>query len=112
MADRLLVGPARAVRDRATGGAWDVGDVQFLGDPVTAVLRTGRDLRAWIWAFRAKLWRRVGMVPGGTPAPTFPPKPRMPAMIRILGRWPDWAIEPGGVPPAVGRTCGRIVPVR
>jgi hypothetical protein len=81
MSDRLFVGTRKGLFELGRGGrAWEVRSVNFLGDPVTSVLREpgGR-----IWAaldlghFGVKLW--VSEDDGGTwaerPAPAFPPKP-------------------------------------
>jgi len=102
MTDRLLVGTRKGlfeiVRRR---GTWEVGDVQFLGDPVTAVFARGKTAYAALdlGHFGAKLWRRVG---DGAwqelAAPAFPPKPEDASDDPhpwSLGR--IWAIEPGGV---------------
>ena len=62
MADRLHVGTRKGLFEFArANGAWEIVDVQFLGDPVSAVLA---DSDGSIWAaldlghFGAKLWRR------------------------------------------------------
>ena len=80
MADRVHVATRKGLFELARGrGVWEVGDVQFLGDPVSAVL-AGADGAVYaaldLGHFGAKLWRRN---PTGTwqelAAPVFPPKP-------------------------------------
>jgi photosystem II stability/assembly factor-like uncharacterized protein len=103
MAERLYIGTRKGLFEvaRRTGG-WDIVDVHFLGDPVSAVLCDGDKLYAALdlGHFGAKLWRRE---PSGSwrelPAPAFPPKPAdatddpHPWSLGTI-----WAIEPGGVP--------------
>ena len=103
MAERLYVGTRKGLFEvvRRTAG-WDITDVHFLGDPVSAVLADGDHLYAGLdlGHFGAKLWRREG----GTAwremsAPAFPPKPidatddPHPWSLGTI-----WAIEPGGLP--------------
>ena len=80
MTDRLYVATHKGLFEVARhGGAWDIADAHFLGDPLSAVLATSDGA---IYAaldlghFGAKLWRRD---PGESwrelPVPAFPPKP-------------------------------------
>ena len=80
MADRLHVATHKGLFELARGhGIWEVANVQFLGDPVSAVLA---DVDGAVYAaldlghFGAKLWRRN---PAGAwqelAPPAFPPKP-------------------------------------
>ena len=62
MANRLHVGTRKGLFELArSNGVWEIVDVQFLGDPVSAVLA---DPDGSVWAaldlghFGAKLWRR------------------------------------------------------
>jgi len=105
MSDRLHVGTRKGLFEltRRKNGLWDVASVDFLGDPVSAVLAepNGRVTAALdLGHFGAKLWRRD---PGATwrelPAPIFPPKPENAgddphpwSLVKI------WNLEPGGVP--------------
>ena len=63
MADRLHVATRKGLFELARGhGIWEVADVQFLGDPVSAVLA---EADGTVYAaldlghFGAKLWLRV-----------------------------------------------------
>lgn len=104
MSDRLYVGTRKGLFElQRRNGTWDIADVQFLGDPVTAVLPEfeGATLAALdLGHFGAKLWKRD--ITGAwkeVPAPAFPPKPE------DAGDDPHpwtldkiWGFEPGGVP--------------
>jgi len=102
MTDRLHVGTRKGLFEIVRrNGAWDIGDTQFLGDPVSAVLADGDTVHAALdlGHFGTKLWRRER---AGSwhelPAPAFPPKPDDAGDDPhpwSLGR--IWAIEPGGV---------------
>ena len=92
MAERLYVGTRKGLFELARrSGGWDIADVHFLGDPVSAVLaaRTTSVYAALdLGHFGAKLWRRDG-APGwrelagpGVSAETR----RTPATTRIRGR--------------------------
>jgi hypothetical protein len=80
MANRLHVGTRKGFFELArSNGVWEIVDVQFLGDPVSAVLA---DPDGSVWAaldlghFGAKLWRRDrGGVWREMAVPVFPPKP-------------------------------------
>ena len=103
MSDRLYVGTRKGLFEvTREGGGWNIADVHFLGDPVSAVLADGDTLYAALdlGHFGAKLWRREGFGPWRElPAPAFPPKPEdaaddpHPWTVGTI-----WAIEPGGVP--------------
>jgi hypothetical protein len=103
MAERLYVGTRKGLFEVARqGGRWDIVDVHFLGDPVSAVLEDGDNLYAGLdlGHFGAKLWRRERSGPWHElPAPAFPAKPEdaaddpHPWSLATI-----WAIEPGGVP--------------
>ncbi|MBX6324065.1 MAG: exo-alpha-sialidase, partial [Rhodospirillaceae bacterium] len=93
------------------GRAWDVVDMHFAGDPVSAVLAYDGVLLAALdlGHFGAKLWRREG---GGAwhevGVPAFPPKPEdadEDPHPWSLGK--IWVIEPGGVP---GRLWAGTMP--
>lgn len=113
MSDRLYVGTRKGLFElRRRNGAWEVADIQFLGDPVTAVLPEleGATLAALdLGHFGAKLWKRD--VTGAwkeQPCPAFPPKPEDAAddphpwaLDKI------WGLEPGGVP---GRIWAGTMP--
>lgn len=112
MTDRLLVGTRKGLFEiMRRRGTWEIGDVQFLGDPVTSVFARGNATYAALdlGHFGAKLWRRMGdgawqeLV-----APAFPPKPEDAGDDPhpwSLGR--IWAIEPGGV---AGRLWAGTMP--
>jgi len=112
MADRLHIGTRKGLFELARGkGGWEVVDVQFLGDPVSAVLAQGDTVHAALdlGHFGAKLWRRNG---GGdwreVPAPMFPAKPEEDGEDPhpwSLGK--IWVFEPGGVP---GRIWAGTMP--
>ena len=113
MADRVHVATRKGLFELARGrGVWEVGDVQFLGDPVSAVLATAEGT---VYAaldlghFGAKLWRRN---PTGTwqelAAPVFPPKPAEAGDDPhpwSLGK--IWVLEDGGV---AGRLWAGTMP--
>jgi len=103
MADRFHVATRKGLFELVREhGTWQVADVQFLGDPVSAVLA---DADGTVYAaldlghFGAKLWRRD---PAGMwhelAAPVFPPKPADATDDPhpwSLGK--IWVLEPGGV---------------
>jgi hypothetical protein len=103
MADTLFVSTRKGLFElRRRGGAWEVADAQFLGDPVSMVLAAdGYVLAALdLGHFGAKLWRRER---DGAwrelAAPAFPPKPddaEDDPHPWSLGK--IWAMEAGGVP--------------
>lgn len=79
MAIRLHVGTRKGLFELAPGnGGWDIVDVRFLGEPVSAVLANGGIVYAALdlGHFGAKLWRRDR---AGTwselSVPVYPPKP-------------------------------------
>ena len=102
MSDRLYVGTRKGLFElQRRNGAWDVTDVQFLGDPVSAVLAHDGMVHAGLdlGHFGAKYWRRDA---GGKwhefPAPAFPPNPENiedDPHPWTLGR--VWSFVPGGV---------------
>ena len=113
MADRVHVATRKGLFELARGrGVWEVGDVQFLGDPVSAVL-AGADGAVYaaldLGHFGAKLWRRDS---AGTwqelAAPVFPPKPAEAGDDPhpwSLGK--IWVLEDGGV---AGRLWAGTMP--
>ncbi|MCG8546625.1 MAG: glycoside hydrolase, partial [Alphaproteobacteria bacterium] len=102
MSDRLYVGTRKGLFElQRRRGAWDIIDVQFLGDPVSAVLAHDGMVHAGLdlGHFGAKYWRRDK---GGQwkefPTPAFPPKPENiddDPHPWTLGR--IWNFVPGGV---------------
>jgi hypothetical protein len=113
MTDRLYVGTRKGLFElRRHNGAWEIADIQFLGDPVTAVLPEfeGATLAALdLGHFGAKLWKRD--ITGAwkeLPCPAFPPKPEdatddpHPWTLDKI-----WGFEPGGVP---GRIWAGTMP--
>jgi hypothetical protein len=113
MTERLHIGTHKGLFELARhNGVWDIADVQFLGDPVSAVLGVTDGI---VYAaldlghFGAKLWRRDR---SGNwrelPVPAFPPKPDDAGDDPhpwSLGK--IWALEPGGVP---GRVWAGTMP--
>src|SRR5437764_14613142 len=113
MGNRLHVGTRKGLFELArSNGVWEITDVRFLGDPVSAVLA---DAEGSVWAaldlghFGAKLWRRDR---AGTwremAVPTFPPKPEDAGDDPhpwSLGK--IWVLEPGGAP---GRLWAGTMP--
>jgi hypothetical protein len=102
MSNRLYVGTRKGLFELARrNGSWDVADVQFLGEPVTAVLARGDMVLAALdlGHFGAKLWKRGGNRAWREVAvPAFPPKPEDASDDPhpwTLGK--IWNIEPGGV---------------
>ena len=101
MSDRLHIGTRKGLFEVARkGGAWEITDAQFLGEPVSAVLATsGGALYAALdlGHFGAKLWRRDGAGAWReTLVPVFPQKPEGLADDPhpwTLGK--IWALEPG-----------------
>src|SRR5690348_12676461 len=83
MAERLYVGTRKGLFEFARqNGVWEIVDVRFIGDPVSAILAADRHLFAALdlGHFGAKLWRRdeSSDTKDGwqeLPAPAFPPKP-------------------------------------
>ena len=113
MAERLHVATRKGLFEfvRSNGG-WEIVDVRFLGDPVSAVLaEPDGSLYAALdlGHFGAKLWRRDRAGEWSELAvPTFPPKPQ------DLGDDPHpwtlgkiWVLEPGGV---AGRLWAGTMP--
>ena len=113
MGNRLHVGTRKGLFELArSNGVWEIVDVHFLGDPVSAVLE---DAEGSVWAaldlghFGAKLWRRDR---AGTwremAVPVFPPKPEDSGDDPhpwSLGK--IWVLEPGGAP---GRLWAGTMP--
>ncbi len=102
MSDRLHVATRKGLFElRRRGGLWDVAEVAFLGDPVSAVLAQGATVYAALdlGHFGAKLWRKDGDGPWRElTAPAFPPKPDGAdddPHPWSLGK--IWALVPGGV---------------
>jgi len=102
MSDRLYVGTRKGLFELVRrNGSWDVADVQFLGEPVSAVLARGDTVMAALdlGHFGAKLWKRGGNREWRELAvPAFPPKPDDATDDPhpwTLGK--IWNIEPGGV---------------
>ena len=113
MAERFHVGTRKGLFEiERRNGVWDIADVRFLGDPVSAVFA---DAEGVVYAaldlghFGAKLWRRS--TDGEwreLEAPAFPPKPEDAGDDPhpwSLGK--IWVIEPGGVP---GRLWAGTMP--
>jgi hypothetical protein len=113
MAERLHIGTHKGLFElvRSNGG-WEIVDVRFLGDPVSAVLaEPDGSLYAALdlGHFGAKLWRRD---PAGEwselAVPAFPPKPQDAGDDPhpwTLGK--IWVLEPGGIP---GRLWAGTMP--
>ena len=113
MSDRLHVGTRKGLFELARRKReWEVVDVRFLGDPVTAVLADGDGA---VYAaldlghFGAKLWGRDRAGAWHELAvPAFPPKPANAdgdPHPWSLGK--IWALEPGGV---AGRLWAGTMP--
>ena len=79
MADRVYVGTRKGLFEiaRAGKGAWQIADVHFLGDPVSALLPLGGALYAALdlGHFGTHLWKREGNAWRELGVPAFPPKP-------------------------------------
>lgn len=112
MSERIHVGTRKGLFELArSNGAWDIVDVQFLGDPVSALLVDGDAVYAALdlGHFGTKLWRRDRAGAWSElAAPVFPPKPD------DAGDDPHpwsldkiWVLEPGGVP---GRLWAGTMP--
>ena len=91
MAERLYVGTRKGLFEVArSGGGWDIADVHFLGDPVSAVLADDGAVYAALdlGHFGAKLWRRerAGAAGASLRRRRFRQSRRMPPTIRIPGR--------------------------
>jgi len=113
MTERLHVGTRKGLFELARSNrAWEIVDVRFLGDPVSAVL-TEPDGSLYaaldLGHFGAKLWRRDAAGEWSELAvPTFPPKPENAGDDPhpwTLGK--IWVLEPGGVP---GRLWAGTMP--
>ena len=115
MAERLYVGTRKGLFELARAAPrrrrWDIVDVHFLGDPVSAVLAQDDTVHAALdlGHFGAKLWRRDGASGWRElAAPSFPPKPDDACDDPhpwSLGK--IWVIETGGVP---GRLWAGTMP--
>jgi hypothetical protein len=112
MAERLHVGTRKGLFELARrGGAWDIVETHFLGDPVSAVLAQGDTIYAALdlGHFGAKLWRRDGAREWRELAvPAYPSKPEDAGDDPhpwSLGK--VWVLEPGGVP---GRLWAGTMP--
>jgi hypothetical protein len=113
MAELLLVGTRKGLFELArSGGGWDIAEVHFLGDPVSAVLadRDGTVYAALdLGHFGAKLWRRERAAAWQeTAVPSFPAKPADAADDPhpwSLGK--IWVLERGGV---AGRLWAGTMP--
>lgn len=112
MTERLYVGTRKGLFELVPGrGGWDIAEVSFLGDPVTAMLARDGTLHAALdlGHFGCKLWRRDGNEAWRElAAPAFPPKPEAAADDPhpwSLGK--IWVIEPGHVP---GRLWAGTMP--
>ena len=113
MTERLHVGTRKGLFELGrSNGAWEIVDVRFLGDPVSAVLaEADGSLYAALdlGHFGAKLWRRDRAGEWGEIAvPAFPPKPEDTGDDPhpwTLGK--IWVLEPGGVP---GRLWAGTMP--
>ena len=102
MSDRLHVGTRKGLFElQRRNGGWEVASVDFLGDPVSAVLAQGETVFAALdlGHFGAKLWRKDGEETWRElPAPAFPPKPEDAEDDPhpwTLGK--IWTMVPGGV---------------
>ncbi len=102
MADRLHIGTRKGLFELARGaGGWEIADVRFLGDPVSAVLAHDGAVYAALdlGHFGAKLWRRdAAGAWSELAAPAYPPKPEDAGDDPhpwSLGK--IWALEPGGI---------------
>src|SRR5712692_9251159 len=113
MSERLFVGTRKGLFELARQGhGWDIADVSFLGDPVTAVMGQpdGTIYAALdLGHFGAKLWRRDN---GGEwreiAVPAFPPKPEGdPDDPHPWSLDKIWVLEPGGV---AGRLWAGTMP--
>jgi hypothetical protein len=113
MTDRLYVGTRKGLFALARGDrGWEIVDVRFLGDPVSAVLEDGEGA---VYAaldlghFGAKLWRRdCGGSWSEAAVPVFPPKPEGAGDDPhpwSLGK--IWVLELGGAP---GRLWAGTMP--
>ncbi len=102
MSDRLHVATRKGLFElRCRNGTWDVAEVAFLGDPVSAVLAQEATVYAALdlGHFGAKLWRKDGDGPWRElPTPAFPPKPE--GLDDDPHPWSlgkIWTLVPGGV---------------
>ena len=113
MTERLHVGTRKGLFELArSNAAWEIVDVRFLGDPVSAVLaEPNGSLYAALdlGHFGAKLWHRDRAGEWSELAvPTFPPKPENAGGDPhpwTLGK--IWVLEPGG---ASGRLWAGTMP--
>jgi hypothetical protein len=113
MTERLYVGTRKGLFELARqGGIWDIAEIHFLGDPVSAVLATDDFVYGALdlGHFGAKLWRRAAR--GGEwrelAAPAFPPKPA--DAVDDPHPWSlgkIWVLEPGILP---GRVWAGTMP--
>ena len=112
MSDRLFVGTRKGLFELAPGSSgWEIAEVRFLGDPVSAVLpRPDGSVYAALdlGHFGAKLWRRAAGEWHEIAVPAFPPKPDDGVDDPhpwSLGK--IWALEEGGV---AGRLWAGTMP--
>ena len=112
MSDRLHVGTRKGLFEvTRQRGRWEIAAVDFLGDPVSALLADGERLYAALdlGHFGAKLWLREASAPWRELAtPVFPAKPADAGDDPhpwSLGK--IWVLEPGGV---AGRLWAGTMP--
>jgi len=121
MGERLYVGTRKGLFElERRSGAWSIGRVSFLGDPVDIVRPDARTGRVWaalgLGHFGVKLhtaevgsdaWEEL-------PAPAFPPKPEGLEDRDGMGREVEWrvdrvwALETGGADRPEVLWCGTI----
>lgn len=115
---RLLVGTRKGLFTLgATPSGWKVDQVDFPGEPVTAVVHDAETARTWaalgtghfgvhIWRNDAGSWAEVG-------APTYPPRPADATDVNPMTQEPNpwttmlgWVLEQGARPDELW--CGTI----
>ena len=119
MSDRLLVGTRKGLFTLdAHGGRWEVDHVDFVGEPVTAVVA---DAAGRTWAalgtghFGVHIWRDAGDGWTEVGAPTYPPRPPDATDVDPMRHEPipwttqlAWVLESGGDHRPDELWCGTI----
>lgn len=119
-ADELLVGTRKGLFTlRRRNGDWQITTVDFIGEPVTAVVADPASGRVWAALgtghFGVHLWRRDDGRWAEIPTPAYPPRPDDATDVDPFRKEPipwstdlAWALELGGPQHPERLWCGTI----